>query len=111
VGSLAAAAPELTIVDLAGLNDNALAREGFSAAYVLSRRPDLIWLPHPDYTGMLRSLLASPELSAHYELYPGAFDYGIAVLRDGPRREDVMRTLEAVWSETYPGVDMTSHQQ
>jgi hypothetical protein len=111
VGYLGAAAPELTIVDLGGLNDDTLARKGFSAAYVASRRPDLIWMPHSDYTVPNKALLASSDLAARYDYYPGAFDYGLAVRKDTPLRSDVVRAVQAIWQETYPGMDMASHRR
>jgi hypothetical protein len=111
VGYLGAAAPELTIVDLAGLNDSTLARKGFSAAYVESRRPDLIWMPHSEYMGLNKALLASSELAARYDYYPGAFDYGLAVRKDTPLRSDVMSAVQAIWQESYPGTDMASHRR
>jgi hypothetical protein len=110
VGYLGADLPELTLVDLAGLNDNTLARQGFSAAYVESRHPDLIWMPHREYTGLNKALLASSELAARYDYYPGAFEFGLAVRKDTRLRSDVMRAVQAVWEETYPGVDMASHR-
>ena len=44
----------------------------------MRRRPDAIWLPHWDYTQMIRDLLDDPEFWARYDFYPDAFTYGVA---------------------------------
>ena len=58
VGYLGAVNPAVTLIDIAGLNDTRIARQGFSMDDLLARAPDLIWLPHHDYTGLRAAILA-----------------------------------------------------
>jgi hypothetical protein len=72
------------IVDVLGLHDRTFALHGFTTAELWRRRPDAIWMPHPDHTAMVRAILDSDELWTHYDFYPDAFTYGLALRRDGP---------------------------
>lgn len=101
-GFVGSRAPQVTIVDLVGLHDRVLAHQGFSADYVLGRRPDLIWLPHAEYSGILARLLDHPEFQRNYELYPGAFLYGIALRRDSPRFAAVKQEVRNGFAAFYP---------
>jgi hypothetical protein len=69
IGLPAALNPRKRIVDLAGLNEPALARDGVSILFVIYRdRPDLIYLPHPDYRDMIAQLLHDPGFRTTYEV-------------------------------------------
>lgn len=87
VGLPGALAPGKTVVDLAGLNDRDFALAPFSAARLFEKvRPDLIYLPHPDYDAMIRELDASPTLAEHYDVVPAErlrTTFGVALDRDG----------------------------
>jgi hypothetical protein len=109
VGLVGAAAPQVTIVDMSGLNDVFLARHGFSVPYLLERRPDLVWMPAFVYSGMLADLLDSDELHRDYDLYRSAYGTGIAVRREGPHRAEVEGALRRGWDRVYPGVDMNDY--
>lgn len=100
VGRVGAAAPAVVLVDMAGLNDTALARGGFSAESILARRPDLIWGPPSDYSGMRYALLSDPAFWADYDYYPEAFDHGLAVRHDAA---SVVALVRARWVQQYPG--------
>ncbi len=104
VGFLGAAAPQVTIIDLAGLNDNELARRGFSMSYVLGRKPDVVWFPHYDYVSMIRSMLATDSFWRDYDYYCEAYDYGIAVRKDSRLRHALMDGLDRGWNEAYGGL-------
>ena len=89
VGLPAALNPGKVIVDKAGLNETTIARNGFSADWLLERyAPDLIYLPHPHYRGMARALVGNPAFVAGYQIYSsqelGGVLMGVAVRRDGP---------------------------
>jgi hypothetical protein len=63
VGYVGAVAPDVEILDMAGLNDAAIALHGFDSARLLERKPDIIWLPHTDdYTYHRGVLFTDPEL-------------------------------------------------
>jgi hypothetical protein len=87
IGRLSAMNPHKAIIDLAGLNDTELARSRFSAEHLFAHaRPDLIYMPHPDYRGMQRELTGSPIFIKEYVYYPaetlGPYLMGVALRRD-----------------------------
>jgi hypothetical protein len=101
-GLVGAYAPRAVIIDVLGLHDPIFARHGFSAAELWRRQPDVIWMPHPDHTQMLRDILDSNELWQHYVFYPDAFTYGVALRRDGPRYVILSELLQKLWQTAYP---------
>ena len=98
-GLVAARAPDAIIIDVLGLHDRVFAR-GFSARELFSRNPDVIWMPHPDHTAMLRDLLDAPELAERYLYYPDAFTFGVAIRKDAQ-----VRTIFAERFRAAYGVD------
>jgi hypothetical protein len=105
-----ALAPQIHIIDVLGLHDPYVARHGFSAAELFRRKPDFIWLPHPDHTQMLGDIMAAPELWADYDVYPDAFFYGIAIRREESDRNGLRQALFRQWHETYPNDAIEDHR-
>jgi hypothetical protein len=103
-GLVGAYAPRAVIIDVLGLHDPVFARNGFSAAELWRRQPDVIWMPHPDHTQMLRDILDSDELWQHYVFYPDAFSYGVALRRDGPHSAILADLFKKLWQAVYPGL-------
>ena len=59
--------PRSEILDLAGLNEPDIAiRRQRPVDVVRRRRPDLIYMPHPDYREAIIEILRSPEFRADY---------------------------------------------
>jgi hypothetical protein len=108
-GYVGASAPQVHIVDPVGLHDPYFAHNGFSAAELFRREPDLIWFPHPHYTKIVASMLDSRELWEQYDFYPGAFDYGLAVRRDGPNRDAITSAVRASWEKRYGSREMVEY--
>jgi len=79
---------EKRVIDLAGLNDTEVAFHGLRPArFFAANKPDLIYLPHPDYREMLEAMLQDPTFKGEYRLFPrGALHatMDVAVKRDGP---------------------------
>jgi hypothetical protein len=105
-----ALAPQAVVIDVLGLHDPTFARRGFSAAELFQRRPDVIWLPHDDHVQMLADILASDELWAHYDVYPGAFFHGLALRKDGEHHERVAMLVARQWQASYPGCAMADYR-
>lgn len=105
-----ALAPQVAVVDVLGLHDRFFAQHGFSAAALFRRKPDAIWMPHPDHTQMLREILDSNDFWAHYLFYPDAFTYGVALRIDGSRYARLALLLAAQWQTAYSGLQMTDYQ-
>jgi hypothetical protein len=108
-GLVGARAPDAVIIDVLGLHDRRFAQRGFSAGELWSRQPDLIWMPHPDHTQMIREILDSDRLWARYTFYPDAFSYGVALLRDGPHSAALARLFRARWEANYPGLAIAEY--
>jgi hypothetical protein len=102
-GYMAAENLHAHVIDMAGLHDLTLAREGFSAEHILDQDPDLIWMPHTDYILFRRELENYSEFRSCYEYYPGLFNYGIAVNRNSALCDTVTSSLAAIVEEAYPG--------
>lgn len=86
VGYPGAMNPRKRIIDLAGLNDTRLMLGGFDMeAMLLRERPDLIYMPYPDYKGLVRTLRDAPTFRAEYEEYApeslGNKAFGLALRR------------------------------
>jgi hypothetical protein len=109
VGYLGRFAPQVNVIDLAGLNDNEIALHGFSTEALLVRKPDLIWMPNTDYTYQRGLMLSDPAFLAQYELYDGAANYGLAVRKDSPIRSQIEKQMEVYWSTAYPGLRMDEY--
>jgi hypothetical protein len=105
-----AVAPDARIIDVLGLHDPYFAHHRFSAAELFRRKPDLIWLPHDDHAQMLRDIVGSEELWAHYAFYPDAFFHGIALREDGPHRAALTELVARQWRRCYPGMDMADYR-
>jgi len=95
--------PDVAIIDLVGLNDRHIAHQGFSANYLFSRKPDIIWFPHPDYSYETKEILESKAFVENYDFYPDAYDYGLAVLKCSNGIAQINEVLEDEFSRIYPG--------
>lgn len=104
-GQVGAAAPHVELIDMVGLHDAAFVREGPWSEALFERRPDVIWFPHRHYTSLVAELLSSAELWAHYDVYPEAFDYGLAIRRDGQHAKRLQSLFRQRWHVLYGPVD------
>jgi len=109
-GQVGAAAPHVELIDMVGLHDAAFVREGSWSKALFDRRPDVIWFPHRHYTGLVAELLSSDELWAHYDVYPEAFDYGLAIRRDGVYAERLQSLFTDRWHALYGPVDPAAYR-
>jgi hypothetical protein len=110
VGLIGAAAPQVAVIDLAGLNDNDIALHGFSMDRLLARKPLLIWFPHSDYTWQRQAMFCSPGLLQQYTVLGGdAFNYSLAIRRDTPETPELMQRVARTFQQLYPGVAMKDY--
>ena len=107
-GLVGAMAPDAVIIDVLGLHDRDFALHGFRAAELWRRAPDVIWMPHPDHTQMIRDILDSSRFWIDYDFYPDAFTYGVALRRDGPRALELATRFRALWKALYPASRSTT---
>ena len=108
-GVLGSRFANMTIVDLVGLHDRTVAHNGFSADYVLSKEPDLIWLPHSDYTYAVSEILDHPTFRKNYEYYPGAYDYGIALLKHSKKHIQIKEVVSREFSRIYSDLNISDY--
>ena len=109
VGYLGERAQQVNVIDLAGLNDYEIARHGFEMNALLARKPDLIWMPHRNYTYQRGVMLSNAELLREYDVYAGAANYGLAVRKDSPVRGQIEERMKVFWSAVYPGYAMDDY--
>ena len=102
-GLLGATVPDQQVVDMVGLHDRHVARTGFSTGYLMTKQPDVLWLPHPDYSFIVADILDNTDFQQGYDYYPGAFNYGLAIRKRSPRYPAIKGTLEAEFAVVYPG--------
>ncbi|WP_158787126.1 hypothetical protein [Granulicella sp. L46] len=109
VGYLGERASRLNVIDLAGLNDTDIALHGFNMSRFLARKPDLIWMPHNDYTYQRGIMFSDPAFLAQYDLYAGAGNFGVAVRKDSSARPQIEDQLNIFWSHLYPGTNPSDY--
>jgi hypothetical protein len=102
-GLVGAMAPDAVIIDVLGLHDRDFALHGFRADELWRRAPEVIWMPHPDHTQMIRDILDRSRFWIDYDFYPDAFTYGVALRRDGPHAFELADSFRALWKARYPG--------
>lgn len=110
VGLVGASLLQAKIIDSAGLNDATLALHGFSTSYLLSQQPDLIWLPHPDYSYLYGSFSADPRLLQQYDVYAGVFNHGIALRKNSAFYPQMKAALQHTFQSTYPGYGLEGYK-
>jgi hypothetical protein len=71
VGLVGAMNPGKTVIDLAGLNETRIAHGESPASVIFGGQvPDLIYMPHPDYTHLLAQIEANPFFRENFAHYP-----------------------------------------
>jgi len=110
VGYLGNRAGQVNVIDLAGLNDTAIALHGFDTSALLARKPDIIWLPNTNYTYQRGVMMTDPALLEQYDLYAGAANYGLAVRKDSPFRVQIQTQMQVFWHAVYPGTAMADYK-
>ncbi len=88
LGILGVMAAHNTIYDLSGLHDNETARNGLDTDRLLQdQRPDLIYMPHPDYQEMIQKIRSNTTFQTDYIEYPAEQLHtwlGLALRKDSP---------------------------
>ncbi|HUR26653.1 MAG TPA: hypothetical protein VM509_00585 [Planctomycetota bacterium] len=106
VGLPAALNPGKRVFDLVGLNENGFALHGFDARRLCAElAPDVLYLPHPDYTTQIEMLMSEPGFQRDYELHPkaelGSF-MDLALRRSSPRFEELRAIVASRLAEPPP---------
>jgi hypothetical protein len=109
VGYLGARASQVNVIDMAGLNDNAIALHGFDVHALLLRKPDVIWFPNSDYTYLNAWMMSDPVLLKDYDVYAGAANYGLGILKHSSYSKQIDKQMHVFWSAAYPGYKMSDY--
>lgn len=102
-GYLGSTVPDVAVIDVVGLHDRAIARNGFSAEYLFSRHPDVIWFPPRDYSRLIKDILDSSTFALRYAYFPGAFEHGLAIDTTSPRYAAIKSSVERTFARVYEG--------
>ncbi len=99
VGLLSALNPRKRVIDMVGLNESGFAWNGFDARRLCAElRPDVLYMPHPDYTTMIREIESESSFQSGYLHYPAqdldAF-MGLALRRDSPYFQTMQELVAA----------------
>jgi hypothetical protein len=85
VGLPSVLTPQRTIIDIAGLNSTRFALQGFNADALLGElRPDVMFMPYPDYRTINQAIMRSPALAAYDFYAPSVLGtaMGVAIRRE-----------------------------
>jgi hypothetical protein len=110
VGMIGAIAPNIGVIDLAGLNDRDIALNGFNVDRLLDRKPLFIWFPHADYTRQRQVMLCSARLLREYTLIGGdAFNYSVAIRRGAEQTAELNQSVTDAFKQLYPGFQIANY--
>jgi len=79
--------PNKRIMDLSGLHNSAIARNGYFDDMLKQEQPDLIWMPHHDLTVLHHSIRTGAYFEAQYEYITNVYAFGCAIRKDSPYYE------------------------
>ena len=100
-GYVGATSLQTTVIDLAGLHERSTLTGGMPVDELFDRKPDAIWVPHADYTGLIGALLESRRFHEEYDYWPGAFEFGMAIRRQSAFYDSIRREFEGSWQKLY----------
>ncbi|MGF1573416.1 MAG: hypothetical protein ACFCU1_10135 [Sumerlaeia bacterium] len=100
LGIIAANNPHLEFIDITGLNDRTFA-QGFDAAELFARKPDVFTLIHHHYGGINRDIMQHPRFRREYipirKLNPSGetfkLDNTIFIWKNSPNYKQILRAL------------------
>lgn len=69
----------MKVMDLSQLHDNDMVKKIPLISSIEKIKPDIIWMPHSDYTKLRYEIFTSKKLIDEYDFYPQLLSYGIAI--------------------------------
>jgi hypothetical protein len=110
-GYVGANNPHINIIDVIGLHSRYIAHHGFSVEWLFAQKPDVIWVPHWNYTCLNHKIFSRSEFWDNYVLYPLLFNWGIALRKDSPHYDVMLAELGKKIGILYPGLDLEKLKQ
>src|SRR5450432_997735 len=92
-GYLSVKAPNIKFMDLCGLHNADMALHGYSDRFLKLWSPSLIWMPPRDYTSLRYEIATGAYFREHYDYFPNAVNYGIAVLKNSPDHDQLIKMI------------------
>jgi hypothetical protein len=85
------------IEDLSQLHNNDILKKHSLEYSIEKNKPDVIWLPHSDYTKMRYEIYHSKQLMCEYDFYPEVLNYGIAIKKTYTKYNSVISYFENLY--------------
>ncbi len=95
-GYLSVKAPDNKFMDLCGLHNYEFALHGYSDHMLGAWSPTLIWLPANEYTALRKQIISGDYFKKYYDFFPDAMSYGIAILKNSPYHDKLVRRMTAL---------------
>lgn len=89
------------VTDLSELHNNEILKKHSSAYFIEKYQPDVIWLPHNDYTKIRYEILMSPGLLKEYDFYPQLLNYGIAIKKKYAYYNSILFYFESLYKTNH----------
>lgn len=74
--------PDKVIVDLSGLHNLEIAKNGYSEKILKDTQPDFIWMPHQDLTVLHYNIRSGDYFQQEYEYISNVYAFGCAMRKD-----------------------------
>jgi hypothetical protein len=95
-GYLSVKVPGLKFLDLCGLHNADMALHGYNDRFLKDWNPVLIWMPPGDYTSLRYAIATGAYFREHYDYYPDAVNYGVAILKNSPGHDLLVKMIHSV---------------
>jgi len=86
--------PEKRILDLSGLHNYSIAKNGYSDQMLEKESPDLIWMPHQDLTVLHHEVRSGSYFREHYDYITGIYAFGCAVRKDSKYHDQLILDIQ-----------------
>ncbi len=74
--------PKKKILDLSGLHNYEIAKNGYSEKVLIDSKPDLVWMPHQDLTVLHHDIRSGSYFKENYEYLTNVYAFGCAIRKD-----------------------------
>ncbi|MEZ5023255.1 MAG: hypothetical protein R2728_08360 [Chitinophagales bacterium] len=81
--------PKKVIVDLSGLHNYEIAKNGYSEKVIQDTKPDFIWMPHQDLTVLHYNIRSGAYFQSEYEYITNVYAFGCAIRKDSKYYEEL----------------------
>jgi hypothetical protein len=98
VGFVSAINLDKEVIDLAGLNNKEIAREGLNVdIFFIRHQPDVLYLPHPHYKKMISDIINYPFFKENYDYFSAEIlgtGMGVSIYRKSKYYEELKKIFQ-----------------